>query len=89
MSVGSQSEVRRYFLCQHRDTISLNCLTFKSGLYSILLCDGTLVCQHVPSVFLCPWQISSVGRALDCRAGGRRFDFSGRTNTWGLKQEYN
>ena len=30
-------------------------------------------------------RISSVGRALDCRAGGRRFDSRGRTNTQGLK----
>ena len=28
---------------------------------------------------------SSVGRALDCRAGGRGFDSRGRTNTHGLK----
>ena len=28
---------------------------------------------------------SSVGRALDCRAGGRGFDSRGRTNTQGLK----
>ena len=26
-----------------------------------------------------------IGRALDCRAGGRRFDSRGRTNTQGLK----
>ena len=26
-------------------------------------------------------RISSVGRALDCRAGGRGLDFRGRTNT--------
>ena len=30
-------------------------------------------------------RISSVGRALDCRAGGRGFDSRGRTNTQGLK----
>ena len=30
-------------------------------------------------------RISSVGRALDCRAGGRGFDSQGRTNTQGLK----
>ena len=30
-------------------------------------------------------RISSVGRALDCRAGGRGFDFRSRTNTQGLK----
>ena len=30
-------------------------------------------------------RISSVGRALDCRAGGRRFDSRDRTNTQGLK----
>ena len=29
--------------------------------------------------------ISSVGRALDCREGGRGFDCRGRTNTQGLK----
>ena len=29
--------------------------------------------------------ISSVGRAIDCRAGGRGFDSQGRTNTQGLK----
>ena len=30
-------------------------------------------------------RISSVGRAFDCRAGGRRFDSRGRTITQGLK----
>ena len=30
-------------------------------------------------------KISSVGRALDCRAEGRGFDSLGRTNTQGLK----
>ena len=30
-------------------------------------------------------RISSVGRALDCRAGGGGFDSRGRTNTQGLK----
>ena len=30
-------------------------------------------------------RFSSVGRALDCRAGGRGFDSWGRTNTQGLK----
>ena len=30
-------------------------------------------------------RISSVGRALDCRAGGRGFNSRGRTNTQGLK----
>ena len=29
--------------------------------------------------------MSSVGRALNCRAGGRWFDPWGRTNTQGLK----
>ena len=35
--------------------------------------------------FLNRGKISSVGRALDCRAGGRGFDFRGRTNTQGFK----
>ena len=30
-------------------------------------------------------RISSVGRALDCTAGGRGLDFRGRTNTQDLK----
>ena len=30
-------------------------------------------------------RISSVGRALECRAEGRGFDSRGRTNTQGLK----
>ena len=30
-------------------------------------------------------RISSVGRALDCKAEGRGFDSRGRTNTQGLK----
>ena len=30
-------------------------------------------------------RISSVGRAFDCRAGGRGFDTRGRTITQGLK----
>ena len=30
-------------------------------------------------------RISSVGRALDCRAEGRGFDYRGWTNTRGLK----
>ena len=29
--------------------------------------------------------ISSVGKALDCRVGGRGFDSQDRTNTQGLK----
>ena len=29
--------------------------------------------------------ISSEGRAIDCRAGGRGFDSQGRTNSQGLK----
>ena len=32
-------------------------------------------------------RISSVGRVLDCRAGGRGFDSQGRSNTQGLKPE--
>ena len=31
-------------------------------------------------------KISSVGRAIDCRAGGRGFDSQGRTNTQGRKK---
>ena len=31
-------------------------------------------------------RISSVGRAFDCRAGGRGFNSRGRTNTQGLKK---
>ena len=41
-----------------------------------------------PGYFLLPrhhGRTSSVGRALDCRAGGRGFDSRGRTNTQGLK----
>ena len=30
-------------------------------------------------------RISSVGRVLDCRTGGRGFDSRGQTNTQGLK----
>ena len=30
-------------------------------------------------------RIGSVGRALDCREGGRGFDSGGQTNTQGLK----
>ena len=30
-------------------------------------------------------RFNSVGRALDCRAGGRGFDSRGQTNTQGLK----
>lgn len=30
-------------------------------------------------------RISSVGKALDCNAGGRRFDWWGRTDTQGLQ----
>ena len=37
------------------------------------------------SAILIRGRISSVGRALDCRAGGRGFDSRGRTNTQGLK----
>ena len=33
----------------------------------------------------CRKNISSVGRALDCRPEGRGFDSRGRTNTQGLK----
>lgn len=33
------------------------------------------------------WWISLVGRALDCRAGGRGFDSLDRTNTQGLKND--
>ena len=32
-------------------------------------------------------RISSVGKALDCRAEGRVFDSRGRTNTQGLRNE--
>ena len=32
-------------------------------------------------------RISSVGRALNCRAEGREFDSQGRTNTQGLRNE--
>ena len=42
---------------------------------------------NVSNVFLILYRgrIISVGRALDCRAGGRGFDSRGRTNTQGLK----
>ena len=36
-------------------------------------------------VFVIVGRVSSVGRALDCRAGGCGFDSRGRTNTQGLK----
>jgi len=32
-----------------------------------------------------PSRVSTVGTALDCRAGSRGFDSPGRTNTQGLK----
>ena len=35
--------------------------------------------------FLFRGRIGSAGRALDCRAGGRRFSSRGWTNTQGLK----
>ena len=38
-----------------------------------------------PNAKLFHGRISSVGRALDCRAGGCRLNFRGRTNTQGLK----
>ena len=54
------------------------------------LCDGGS--KHHPQVWirlrcmsLNRGRISSVGRALNCRAGGRGFDSRDRTNTQGLK----
>ena len=47
---------------------------------SLLLNSHFAVCSHFDR-----GRISSVGRALDCRAGGRGFDSRGRTNTQGLK----
>ena len=49
--------------------------------------------KELCSVFICVIYVfmrkgerySSVGRALDCKAGGRGFDSRGRTNTQGLK----
>ena len=43
---------------------------------------GELTCQ--PFVLLVG-RISSVGRVLVCRAGGRGFDSRGQNNTQGLK----
>ena len=39
----------------------------------------------IPIILKKRGRISSIGRALDCRAGGRGFDSRGRTNTQGLK----
>ena len=57
----------------------------------------TICTMHVKNSFPTYWgqpislytinrgRISSVGRTLDCRAGGRGFDSLGRTNTQGIK----
>ena len=41
--------------------------------------------KELTAIVLSRGRISSVGRALDCRAGGRGFDSWGRTNAHGLK----
>ena len=41
--------------------------------------------KELTAIVLNRSRISSVGRALDCRAGGGRFDPRGRTNAHGLK----
>ena len=41
--------------------------------------------KELTAIVLNRGRISSVGRALDCRAGGGRFDPRGRTNAHGLK----
>ena len=51
----------------------------------LIIYSGMVVNQRISQIPFNRGKISSVGRALDCRAGGRGFDSRGRTNTKGLK----
>ena len=60
--------------------------------FKIMLAICGLFSAHLENIHFQPWKypfnrgrISSVGRAFNCRAGGRRFDSLGRTITQGLK----
>ena len=51
----------------------------------LIIYSGMVVNQRISQIPFNRGKISSVGRALDCRAGGRRFYSRGRTNTQALK----
>ena len=60
-------------------------------LYGIIQMRGLPFCKENKISFSCFWncgRISSVSRALDCRAGGRRSDFRDRTNTQGHPEKW-
>ena len=66
---------REHFPSYH--TVSVFCVTLHF-LFALLF-------SYFSSGFVNRSRISSVGRALDCRAGGHGFDSRDRTNTQRLK----
>ena len=58
------------------------CLIIHSGMVVTKFCYYN---QRISQISFNRGKISSVGRALDCRAGGRGFDSRDRTNTQGLE----
>ena len=86
---------RNYYHCLNEDGLSptdgrmaLRASSFlrrqkkQNSIYFLPFCVFWESNNHVPRL---RGRISSVGRALDCRAGGRGFDSRGRTITQGLK----
>ena len=50
-----------------------------------MLISVKLLTKYIIMIYFDRGRINSVGRALDCRAGGRGINSRGRTNTQGLK----
>ena len=63
----------------------LNCYHLESFELAGFVLDSNVKTEQAYEKCKIKGRISSVGRALDYRAGGRGFDSRGRTNTQGLK----
>ena len=63
----------------------LNCYHQESFVSAGFVLDSNVKTEQAYEKCKIKGRISSVGRALDCRAGGRGFNSRGRTNTQGLK----
>ena len=63
----------------------LNCYHQESFVSACFVLDSNVKTEQAYEKFKIKGRISSVGRALDCRAGGRGFNSRDRTNTQRLK----
>ena len=83
---GNAFKTKKYNLKLNHNINIITARAYFFGRVSVLsLTQLTRGFKQLTAIVLTRGRINSVGRALDCRAGGRGFDSRGRTNAHGLK----